>query len=250
MNEALPAIGRRIVRVDSVGSTNTLAADIAREPDSHGIVVVAREQTAGRGQYGRTWISQPEESLLLSIILRPPPELHRPVILTAWAATAIADTVFEVTGVQARMKWPNDLLVDGRKISGILIESANETIVVGIGLNLSQSREFLDRAGLTEATSLAIISYYRVTPPRVFDLLLRSLNSRWERLMMGNYASIEADWKNRMGLQSHPILAEHYDGSTITGRLHDMSFEGIEIIRDTGAVEVLTPETIRHIRVL
>src|SRR5438046_2971142 len=82
----------------------------------------ARERTAGRGQYGRTWHSPPNTGIALSILLAPPPELRRPALLTAWAAVGIADAIAAVAGHDAHIKWPNDLLLGGRKVCGILIE--------------------------------------------------------------------------------------------------------------------------------
>lgn len=243
-------IGHRIIRVESVGSTNSLANDIALEPGSHGTVISANEQTAGRGQYGRTWISQPGDSLLLSVVLRPSLECRRPVILTAWAAVALGDTIFALTGSQARIKWPNDLLIRGKKISGILIEATNDAVVVGMGLNLNQSRESLDAAGLPDATSLALVSPRPFETQRVLDQVLFNLNREWDRLTNDERGLVEADWKWRIGLQGRPVVVECYDGTTVSGRLLDMCFDGIEVGRETGAVDVLQPETIRHIRAL
>lgn len=243
-------IGHRIVRVESVGSTNSLAAEIAREPESHGTVVIANEQTAGRGQYGRSWVSQPGESLLLSVILRPPSELRRPVILTAWAAVALGEAILALTGLQSRIKWPNDLLIRGKKISGILIEASNDAVVVGMGLNLLQSRASLDAAGLIDATSLALVSPGQFDRQNVLDQLLTDLNREWDRLVRGERVPVEADWKWRIGLQGRPVVVDCHDGSTVMGRLLDMGFDGIEVACDTGSVDVLLPETIRHIRPL
>lgn len=250
MIESSQPIGHRIVRVESVGSTNSLAAEIAKEPGSHGTVITANEQTAGRGQYGRSWVSQPGDSLLLSVVLRPPMELRRPVVLTAWAAVALGDAIFALTGLQARIKWPNDLLIRGKKVCGILIEATNEAVVVGLGLNLNQARETLDAAGLPEATSLAIVSSRIVESQIVWNQVLSDLNREWNRLAHGERVPVEADWKWRIGLLGRPVVVDCQDGSTVKGRLLDMSFDGIEIGRDIGSVDVLIPETIRHLRAL
>src|SRR5439155_21260352 len=108
---------------DRVDSTNTRGAALAAaDPDADGLVLVADDQLAGRGQYGRVWQSRPGSSLLMSVVLRPPPELRRPVVLTAWAAVAVADAIRALTGAQSRIKWPNDLLIRGKQVCGILIE--------------------------------------------------------------------------------------------------------------------------------
>ncbi|MBN9122123.1 MAG: biotin--[acetyl-CoA-carboxylase] ligase, partial [Planctomycetes bacterium] len=156
-------IGRRVLVYDHVDSTNTRGAELARaEPDTDGLVLIADQQTAGRGQYGRVWQSRPGSSLLMSVVLRPPAELRRPVVLTAWAAVSVAEAVLALTGVQARIKWPNDLLVRGKKVCGILIEQSGTgnalTTVAGIGLNLNQTTDEFAAADLPDATSLGILS--------------------------------------------------------------------------------------------
>src|SRR6516165_10834563 len=135
---------KRILEFDTVVSTNTVALELANDPANHGVVILAREQTAGRGQYGRSWLAPAGSSLLLSILLFPPPALRRPPLLTAWAAVSVCDLCHQLTGLPARIKWPNDVLIEGRKVCGILIEQRSTGVdsfasVVGIGLNVTQN---------------------------------------------------------------------------------------------------------------
>src|SRR5262249_24480271 len=150
-------LGRRVVVYDRVDSTNTLAAALADDPGNDGIVLLADEQTAGRGQHGRSWHCPAGTGALRSALLLPPPQLRRPALLAAWAAVSVCETVRWCTGLQAKIKWPNDVLLRGRKVCSILIEQARAT-VVGIGLNVSQSAESLAAAGLPEAGSLALFA--------------------------------------------------------------------------------------------
>ena len=113
-------------------STNRLAAELARAGAPDGVVVGADHQTAGRGRRGRSWDSRPGASLLVSVILRPSPAL---VTLAAGVAAAQACQV--VAGVDVGLKWPNDLLLDGAKLGGILSELVGDAAVVGLGLNLA-----------------------------------------------------------------------------------------------------------------
>ena len=99
-------IGRPVYWFDELDSTNAFAQALPA-----GAAVIADHQTAGRGQYGRTWTSRPGTSLLLSLVLDPPTELRRAVVLTAWAAVAVGESIRQITGQQARIKWPNDVLV-------------------------------------------------------------------------------------------------------------------------------------------
>jgi BirA family biotin operon repressor/biotin-[acetyl-CoA-carboxylase] ligase len=113
-------------------STNRLAADLARAGVPDGVVVGADHQTAGRGRRGRTWDSPPGASLLVSVVLRPAPAL-----VTLAAGVAAAEACEAVVGVAVGLKWPNDLLLDGAKLGGILSELVGDAAVVGLGLNLA-----------------------------------------------------------------------------------------------------------------
>jgi BirA family biotin operon repressor/biotin-[acetyl-CoA-carboxylase] ligase len=241
-------IGRRVLLFDRLDSTNTAAAELAAHHES-GLVVVADYQTAGRGQYGRVWQSRPGSSLLMSVALRPPPELCRPVVLTALAAVAVGEAVLALTGSQARIKWPNDLLVRGKKVCGILIENTT-AVVVGIGLNLTQTVDEFAAAGLPDATSLGIVGGRPIDATAAAEVVVRKLDAEYGRLLAGERVAVEADWKWRIGLLGRPVAAELSDGSVATGRLHEMSFDGLEL--DTGecGYRVLVPETVRQLRPL
>src|SRR5260370_6076431 len=104
----------RILVFDSVESTNTIALGLADDPANHGTVILAREQTAGRGQYGRSWLAPADSSVLMSVLLFPPPALRRPVLLTAWAAVSVCDLCRQLTGLPVRIKWPNDVMIQDR----------------------------------------------------------------------------------------------------------------------------------------
>ena len=246
-------IGRRVLVFDEVDSTNTRGLALAEtEDDADGLVLIADQQTAGRGQYGRVWQSRPGSSLLMSVILRPPPELRRPVILTAWAAVSVAEAVLALSGAQARIKWPNDLLVSGKKVSGILIEQTGTggavTTVAGIGLNLAQTADEFAQAHLPDATSLGIVSGGLLDARTAAGVVIRRHDFEYTRLLAGERAAVEADWKWRVGLLGRHVVIEHYGGETTTGRLRDMAFDGLEIETADGFVRVVAPESVAHVR--
>lgn len=246
-------IGRRVLVYDELGSTNTHAADLVRaDPELDGLVLIANQQTAGRGQYGRVWQSRPGSSLLMSVVLRAPTELRRPVILTAWAAVSVAEAVLALSGAQARVKWPNDLLVRGKKVCGILIEQSGTggaiTTIVGIGLNLNQTADEFAQANLPDATSLGTLSGAPIDPRNAAEAVIRKLDSEYARLIAGERVAVEADWKWRVGLLGRQVVIEHLGGGTTEGRLRDMSFDGLEIETDDGFVRVVSPEAVSHVR--
>jgi BirA family transcriptional regulator, biotin operon repressor / biotin---[acetyl-CoA-carboxylase] ligase len=141
--EELPSLGApwsAIGVVRQTGSTNADLLDLAARGLNDGSVLVAEEQTAGRGRQGRSWVSPPGSALTFSVLLRPdriPPE--RLGWLPLLAGTATATAVRALTGLDARLKWPNDVLIGGRKLAGILAEATGSAVVMGIGLNVSSS---------------------------------------------------------------------------------------------------------------
>ena len=235
-------LGRTILLYRDVPSTNDLAASFAE--DHAGTVFVADHQSSGRGQYGRIWQAAPGTSLLMSVLLFPPPELRRPVILTAWAAVALGDAIRELAGAEARIKWPNDLLVGGKKVCGLLIEQA-AGVVVGLGLNLNQTAE--DFAGLPDAASLAMIAGRTVERDAALEAVVRHLDAGYDRLMAGERLPLEGEWKRRIGLIGRTVRIDGADGASNFGRLRDMAFDGIELDDADGSVRVRKPESIRGI---
>ncbi len=240
-------IGQRTLLFDQVDSTNTLAASLASEPGTHGLALLAQEQTAGRGQHGRTWSAPAGSSVLLSVILHPPAELRRPVLLTAWAAVSVCAVVQDLTGWAPRIKWPNDVLLRQAKVCGILIEQGRAT-VVGIGLNVGQSAEFFAQAGLPTATSL-VQQGAVIRTVEVARRLLLELDSGWSALERGELDPLESQWKGHLGLLGQRVMVEGA-GSSRTGRLREVGFDGLLLDEpgETGVPPCLIPcEQVRQV---
>ena len=245
----LPAhhVGRRVLVFDSVDSTNTVAASLADDPANHGTAVLAGEQTAGRGQYGRTWHSPPELGVWLSVLLFPAPHLRRPALLTAWAAVAAADTARTLTRLPTSIKWPNDVLLAGRKVCGILIEQARGT-VVGMGLNVNQTADQFTTAGLPQATSLAAASGRLFDRDTVARRLLADLDAGYDLFVRGDVESLEAAWRDHLGLLGELVVIETADGTSHCGQLRALSFAGLEYVTQDGTISRLAPEAVRAMR--
>jgi BirA family biotin operon repressor/biotin-[acetyl-CoA-carboxylase] ligase len=239
-------LGRRVLVFDRLDSTNSHAAAFAADPANDGLAVLAREQSAGRGQHGRSWTCPPGSGVLLSVLLFPPPHLRRPAMLTAWAAVSVCETILRLTGLQAKIKWPNDVLLRGRKVCGILIEQAQGT-VAGIGLNVRQTEEELTAAGLPEATSLAVAAPGVVSPTEeVARALVRQLDEEYDRLCQGDLVTLEACWKWRLALLGRSVRVECPDG-THTGRLLELGWDGLVLDTSEGPLRRFLPETVRHL---
>ena len=239
-------IGRRLLLFDCVDSTNTVAAQLAEDPTNDGTAVLAAEQTAGRGQHGRHWQCRPGDGVLLSVLLFPPPALRRPVVLTAWAAVTVCQTVRRLTGLSPRIKWPNDVLLRGRKVCGILIEQGRGA-VVGVGLNLRQTANHFAAAGLPNAASLSQFTNADLHARATAELLLRLMDEEYKLLLEGDLTNLEACWKLYLDLVGREVLVERYDGPVHRGRLAALGFDGIQLDQPGTPVLALPPEAVRHI---
>jgi len=238
-------IGRRVLLFDHLDSTNNLAAEFAADPGNEGIVILADTQTTGRGQHGRSWTAAPGSSVLLSLLLFPPPTLRRPAILQAWAAVAVCQTVRRATGRMARIKWPNDVLVRGKKVCGILIEQGRGT-VAGIGLNVCQTAADFAAAELSQAASLAQFAATPLDTAPVARTLIHQLDEDYTALLDGDLATLEACWKWHLGLLGRQVIAECPDG-VVSGRLRELTFTRVELEREGEASVTLVPEKVLHL---
>lgn len=189
-------IGHKIIHYFRTGSTNDVAFSLVLEGARHGSVVVAEEQVAGRGRFDRTWYSEKAAGIYASVILRPPLAPAAAPILTLMAGLAVHHAVTEVTGLPADIRWPNDLLINGMKVCGILTEMSAETdrihgVVVGIGLNVNHRQMPAELAAI--GTSLRIEggkSYSRV---QLFVTLLKKLE-HYYRLLLDRGTAITELW--------------------------------------------------------
>jgi BirA family transcriptional regulator, biotin operon repressor / biotin---[acetyl-CoA-carboxylase] ligase len=201
---------------DSIGSTNDEALRLAREGAADGTVVHADEQTAGRGRLSRRWLSPPG-NLYLSILLRPRVPAGRLVEIGFVAALAVADAVDALLPrqVRATLKWPNDVLVRGGKIAGILLDQADDALIVGIGLNVLQSP-----SGVSYQVATIVGCGGLATVDGARDKLLAALAGWLETWQQEGFAPIRAAWLAR----AHPIgsaisvrLGEHFVTGTFAG---------------------------------
>ncbi len=139
------AFARRIYHFFKIDSTNNVALRLGQEGEPHGAVVLAEEQTAGRGRVGRSWHSEKTSGIYVTVLLRPPISPVQAPLITLLAGLAARDAVVEQTGLQPDLRWPNDLLLGGKKFCGILTEMHAEPdhinfVIVGIGLNVNHTR--------------------------------------------------------------------------------------------------------------
>ena len=173
LQRALAPDGWRVEVLEQAGSTNALVADRARAGEDAGLVVVAEQQTQGRGRLDRTWVSPPRAGLTFSVLLRPQLAPADWPWLPLMSGVAVASALREQAEVEAVLKWPNDVLVDGRKVCGLLAEIAGpDAVVVGIGLNVTTRADELPHEG---ATSLQLSGAATTDRDTLLRAVLRAL---------------------------------------------------------------------------
>jgi BirA family biotin operon repressor/biotin-[acetyl-CoA-carboxylase] ligase len=234
-------VGQVLHCFDEVDSTNDRAKALADEGAEHGEVVVAERQTAGRGRRGRTWISPARRNVAFSVILRPealPPT--RASELTLVAAVAVCDALRQA-GVDAGIKWPNDVLVGGRKIAGILTELAAEPdqvhwVVVGVGVNVNARREDFPPELAGEATSVLIERDHPAPRALFLAACLTSLEDWYDRHAEEGFEPIREAWKARSVTLGQQVSVKT-DGGDLVGTAFDIDAGGALLIRTAAGVE-------------
>lgn len=174
--------GCEIRREKTVDSTNLAARRWAKDGAPHGAVVVAEMQTAGRGRRGREWSTSPGMGLWLSIVLRPKIPVESYPLLPLLVALAGAEACEQVTGADVRIKWPNDLVLSGRKITGILAEREGDAVVVGIGINVRQRAEDFPSELREKAGSLEMLTGQMVSLDALEAALLARIEHHADRM--------------------------------------------------------------------
>ena len=240
-----------ILHFDSIGSTNTEALRQARLGADAGLCIVARQQTAGRGRHGRTWISPEDAGLYMSIILRPSLETKFLPLITLMAGVAVHETLSEL-GLRVDIKWPNDILVNEKKISGILTESAeNErgtAVVVGIGINLT-SQNFPDEIA-AKATSIGAELEQAVAFSDLERLLIRHFGNYYDMLSEpAGPAAVIAEWKHRSTYCCGKSVRVTMASDTVTGITDGLETGGaLRVRKDDGSIAIIQAGDVEKLR--
>lgn len=201
-------IGSSIKYLDIVDSTNTYAKRLAQEGCPEGTVVVAERQTGGKGRLGRTWESIGNSNIYMSIVLKPSMAPEQVQIITLAAAVAVIRAIKSTTGIKAGIKWPNDVILDGKKVCGILTEMSSEMdrinfVVVGIGINVNQDEKDFPEELKVKATSLkAFINKTKQQETRPYfkrsDIIkevIYEMEQQYEKINNSRVSEIIEEWK-------------------------------------------------------
>ncbi len=226
-------IGRRIAVWNRVTSTNDLATRAAGSTANDGLVVLAEEQTAGRGRRGRSWSAPPASSLLMSTLIFPPDLLANPGWLTALGAVAVAEVVEHWTGQRASIKWPNDVRISGRKVAGILVERGLGA-VLGVGLNVNIEAEEFPEDLRASAASLQMFSGDPLDRSEVARCLIRCLDQHFLDGLRSGPGLLNDRWRSRLEPLGRLVRLKTHDG-LVVGRLVDADLElGLTVVLENG----------------
>ena len=234
-------VGTKLFVFDSIDSTNTCAKALAEAGMEEGSVVFTDFQTNGRGRLGRSWLSEPGKNLLFSCILRPAVSKEQSGMLTFFAATGVARALESITKINVECKWPNDLLLQGKKCCGILLENSFgkeqlEYSVVGIGINVNQ-HEFQNDVG-SKATSLARVLNAEVDRKKLFQSVLRELDALYADARLARFSRIFLEWNNRCAMFGHEVSVAR-EGATITGKALGLNSDGGLVLETPGGKEIV-----------
>ncbi len=245
-------LGHTIHYHDTLPSTNERAFRLAHDGAEHGEVVVADQQTAGKGRRGRTWTSPPGLNLYFSAILRPDLAPQRAPELTLVAAVALTEVMREA-GAEAAIKWPNDVQIDGRKVAGILTELSADPdrvhfIVLGIGVNLNAQPEHFPEELRPLATSLAQHRGQRV-PRALFTANLLNRLEEWLDLHLETgFGAVRQRWKELSSTLGQDVLVRT-DRREFRGHAEDIDESGALLVRvEDGSLERVLAGDVERLR--
>jgi BirA family biotin operon repressor/biotin-[acetyl-CoA-carboxylase] ligase len=228
-----------IEHFDEVGSTQ----DVARERLVDGRVIVAAWQRAGRGRHGRPWSAPPGLALLFSAVMVPPEE--QTPVLPLLAGIAVHDAIAATVGIAVDLKWPNDVLTEGAKVAGILVERPSGPFAI-LGVGINANLEAADLPG-DAATSLLIRTGHHVDLDALLAAVLTQLDQWQERAVSAGTGAIVGAWRERTLMLGRPVEVVLPD-RTVRGIAEDVTASGALLVRSPRGVEAFIAGDVRQVR--
>ncbi|UQD52532.1 biotin--[acetyl-CoA-carboxylase] ligase [Bacillus methanolicus] len=229
-------LGRQIHYEESVDSTQKIAHRLAYDGAPEGTVVLAEEQLSGRGRMDRKWYSPKYSGIWMSVILRPNILPTNAPQLTLLTAVAVVQAIEEITALSPQIKWPNDILINGKKVTGILTELQAEadrvkTIIIGIGMNVNQKTDDFPENIRSIATSLSIEKGEYISRPAVIRAVLSNIEKLYLLYLEKGFYPIKLMWESYAVSIGKEIVARTLSGN-ISGRALGITDEGVLMIED------------------
>jgi BirA family biotin operon repressor/biotin-[acetyl-CoA-carboxylase] ligase len=226
-------VGRDIRVFQETTSTNDVIEKLARDGVKEGAVVFAESQTKGRGRLGRKWMSPPGKGLWFSVLLRPDLRPQAATQLTVVAATALFRAIRSQTDLHPEIKWPNDILLRGKKVAGILTEMSAEVdhvkyVILGIGVDVNLTEFPADLKKI--ATSLHLESGHPVSRPDLAAAILRELDADYARINAGQFEQVSDEWQERCTTIGQNVTI-HIGDRSVQGRAEALDADGALLVR-------------------
>lgn len=234
-------IGHPLFIYQRVTSTNDIAYSMAIEGAREGTTIVADSQEKGRGRLGRKWESPPGVNLYMSVILRPPIPPFKAHQVVFVSAVALAEAMRKVCDLKPQIKWPNDLLIDGKKVAGILTEMNAEPdrvnfIILGIGVNINMKKGMFPEGLMNIATSLREETGRVIDRARFAAILIYELERHYHLLLKKGFVPILKRWKEHSVLEGREVEVVHLSG-TLRGVVLGVDSNGALLVRYKGGIE-------------
>jgi BirA family biotin operon repressor/biotin-[acetyl-CoA-carboxylase] ligase len=239
---ATRVVGRDIRVFEETTSTNDVIEKLARDGVKEGVVVFAESQTRGRGRLGRRWLSPARKGLWFSVLLRPDLRPPQATQLTVASATALVRALERETGLKPEVKWPNDILVRGRKVAGILTELSAELdrirhVILGIGVDVNLNPGEFPPDLRKLATSLKAEAGRAIPRPALAVAILRELDEDYARVGAGRFAAVADEWEAQCSTLGHQVVIRVGERQ-VRGRAESLSEDGALLLRtDHGHLE-------------
>lgn len=233
-------LGAKFHYFTEISSTNTHARELAERGAAEGEIVIGETQTHGRGRLGRHWESPSLVNLYLSIILRPKlAPKHAPQI-TLMAAVALVETFAPLIAQAPIIKWPNDILVNGKKLAGVLTEAACsadliEHVILGIGINVNYRVDSMPSELRSRATSIADLTRNNVDRENVLLRLIQALDRCYGELEEFGFDALRRRWEAHFGWRGRRVKVQHLD-QVLTGRARGIERDGALVLEDDHGV--------------
>jgi BirA family biotin operon repressor/biotin-[acetyl-CoA-carboxylase] ligase len=244
-------IGTRIISLKQTTSTNSEAFRLAEDGAAEGTVIIADAQSSGKGRLGRTWTSPPGTNLYCSVVLRPCIKPYEAPQLTFLSAVAVARAVERTTGAKPEIKWPNDVLVGGKKVAGLLNEMSAETdrinfVILGIGVNLNMTAGQFPPDLRHPATSLFLESGVLVGRTQFAVLLLDELDRRYAGFLEQGFGPVREEWQHRCNAHGRRVTVNNGTTETISGMFAGIDGDGALLVKlPDGTVERILSGDVR-----
>lgn len=229
-------LGHYVHYEESVSSTQKIAHKLSYDGVPEGTIVVAEEQVAGRGRLERSWFSPKYTGIWFSIILKPTIPPQQAPQLTLLAAVGVVRGIKAATGIQAEIKWPNDILINGKKIVGILTELQAEadrihSVIIGIGINVNQQLDDFSDDLKETATSLAIIKDSKLNRSEILQAILKEMEDLYIDYLENGFQVVKLLWESHAISIGKQITARTFNDS-LTGKALGITDDGVLLLED------------------